>query len=100
MGDLVRTLTALPVVPPKPPEGEPCNGCGHCCVAEQCDIGRFFIPADEGEVYGGGSFACGLVVTPGEFGLPDGAPDLVSEALGIGRGCDDDSEAGPWMGAD
>ncbi|MEY4766990.1 MAG: hypothetical protein RI907_3663 [Pseudomonadota bacterium] len=25
--------------PPKPPEGQPCNGCGLCCLAEPCPIG-------------------------------------------------------------
>lgn len=25
--------------PPKPPAGQPCNGCGLCCLAEPCPIG-------------------------------------------------------------
>lgn len=25
--------------PPKPQEGQPCNGCGVCCLAEPCPLG-------------------------------------------------------------
>lgn len=28
-----------PDAPPKPPEGQPCNGCGVCCLAEPCPVG-------------------------------------------------------------
>lgn len=28
-----------PLAPPKPHEGEPCNGCGVCCLAEPCPLG-------------------------------------------------------------
>lgn len=28
-----------PEAPAKPPVGQPCNGCGVCCLAEPCPIG-------------------------------------------------------------
>jgi len=28
-----------PEAPPKPPLGQPCNGCGLCCLAEPCPLG-------------------------------------------------------------
>ncbi|WP_298013442.1 hypothetical protein [uncultured Aquabacterium sp.] len=28
-----------PEAPPKPAEGQPCNGCGVCCLAEPCPVG-------------------------------------------------------------
>ena len=30
-----------PAAPPKPPEGQPCNGCGGCCLSEPCPLGRW-----------------------------------------------------------
>lgn len=29
-----------PTAPPQPAEGAPCNGCGVCCLAEPCPLGR------------------------------------------------------------
>lgn len=29
-----------PEAPPKPALGAPCNGCGLCCLAEPCPLGR------------------------------------------------------------
>ena len=29
-----------PAAPPQPAEGAPCNGCGVCCLAEPCPLGR------------------------------------------------------------
>ena len=28
-----------PEAPAKPPEGQPCNGCGVCCLSEPCPLG-------------------------------------------------------------
>jgi hypothetical protein len=28
-----------PEAPPKPATGQPCNGCGVCCLAEPCPVG-------------------------------------------------------------
>lgn len=29
-----------PEAPPKPAPGQPCNGCGVCCLVEPCPLGR------------------------------------------------------------
>jgi hypothetical protein len=54
-------LTRTTDAPAKPPEGEPCNGCGYCCDQQPCQIAE--------EV----------------FGEDVAAP---CPALGTGRGCD------------
>ncbi|HEJ2342222.1 TPA: hypothetical protein ACWLUJ_005739 [Pseudomonas aeruginosa] len=102
------------VVLDKPVEGDPCNGCGLCCVAQVCDLGlalgddRNCRALIQNEDF---TFSCGLVVDPYRF-LADKdleawlAIDRVSggnageealkqmnaEALGAGRGCDADDE--------
>jgi hypothetical protein len=52
----------------KPPYGQPCNGCGQCCMNELCPLGNAVFkrwdgpcPALESE---GERYACGLVKHP------------------------------------
>ena len=83
--------------PPKPLYGQPCNGCGLCCLMEQCPISvevfgpSALCPALE-ELPAGG-FTCGLVARPRHY-LPGPveAADLMGETfavmLGAGTGCD------------
>lgn len=102
------------VVLDKPAEGDPCNGCGLCCVAQVCDLGlalgddRNCRALIQNEDF---TFSCGLVVDPyrylaekdleawltidrvsggnvGEKALKQ----MNAEALGAGRGCDADDE--------
>jgi hypothetical protein len=40
----VQTLTLHADAPPKPVQGEPCNGCGICCAAERCPVAWLFLP--------------------------------------------------------
>ncbi|MDP4027071.1 hypothetical protein Q8W71_31260 [Methylobacterium sp. NEAU 140] len=86
-------------LPPKPPVGAACNGCGFCCAAEPCGIAREYIGAGaEGPCpaleFEAGRFWCGMVRRPGHYlGLPHDWADAaigatVAEALGAGRGCD------------
>ena len=105
-------LTRTTDAPVKPAFAATCNGCGHCCERQVCDIGcRTFdlapcqapCPALEYEA-ADGRFYCGLVRRPSHYIVPD-KPDfaqadsvvapLVSKALGVGNGCGapDDTEA-------
>lgn len=95
----------------KPPYGQPCNSCGHCCRAQLCPLGAQLFghwsgpcPALESAASG---FGCGLVSEPRKYAptraaihgvgaLRDGALILI----GAGHGCDallagetDDEEA-------
>lgn len=99
----------------KPVYGQPCNGCGICCIAKVCELGvtlgddqncKALVRGSEGGFY------CGMVADPyrymdevdlstwksidaldggeaGELALKA----LHAEALGAGKGCDSDDEA-------
>lgn len=73
--------------PPKAAYGSPCNGCGMCCAAEVCAIGKLAFPEAEAPcpamVFEDNRFYCGIVLAEQAAGL---AP-AVYEALGIGKGC-------------
>ena len=83
---------------PKPPQGEPCNGCGGCCATARCALGA--------KVFGPGPrcpalepqlprWVCGLVVNPFKY-VPLLAAmhgsKVVGEAasyiIGVNVGCD------------
>lgn len=34
-----QVIWVRPDAPPKPAQGEPCNGCGVCCLSEPCPVG-------------------------------------------------------------
>lgn len=96
----------------KPREGNPCNGCGICCIARVCELGLAL--GDDQNCRAllrnqNGSFTCGLVQDPysyldseslrpwllldeleggnaGELALKE----MNATALGAGRGCDAD----------
>lgn len=93
-------------VPRKPTEGDPCNGCGVCCVAIPCPTARdmgvatFYGPCPALEWENGRSW-CGLVRHPSRYiveamDLGPKAPffdaimgPMFAEALGgTGGGCD------------
>lgn len=75
--------------PEKPRFGSPCNGCGFCCAAEQCDIsvqvfGAVGAPCPAMQ-FEAGRFYCGVLREAPAIVQP-----LIAYALGIGRGCDAD----------
>jgi hypothetical protein len=89
---------------PKPRKGEPCNGCGLCCLVQPCELAVEYLsapadrpcPALERE---GGRFWCGLVRAPVRY-LADLEPwqgRMMARGfallLGVGRGCDAEDDA-------
>src|SRR5262245_19559041 len=89
-----------PAAPAKPPENEPCNGCGVCCASEPCPLGVLvsrrrhgacdaLVWLDEDKVY-----RCGLIERPERHlfvGLHWLAPALRRIAyryISAGSGCD------------
>lgn len=86
----------------KPLYGDPCNGCGLCCIAQQCPIseGLFgkqdICPAIErGD---GKALVCGMVANPANYmtSVPDWGHQPLAAAfallLGAGSGCDGTTE--------
>ena len=80
---------------PKPLWGDPCNGCGLCCLMSQCPLSvalfgqRTRCPALIEQ--GGGKYGCGLSNTSAYFQTEDREEPLkeaVSLAIGSGFGCD------------
>ena len=86
--------------PAKPPEGEPCNGCGVCCAAEPCPVGMLASRRRRGRcralAWSGdaGRYVCTLVTAPARH-LPRGLRWLAPLAgryarrlISAGSGCD------------
>jgi hypothetical protein len=100
-------LTRTTDAPAKPPEGEPCNGCGYCCDQQPCQIAEEVFgedvaapcPALEYEA-AERRYYCGLVRRVSHYVAPalDGtaaaaavnrkAGARFAKMLGTGRGCD------------
>lgn len=80
----------------KPKHGQPCNGCGLCCVREQCAVSvaifgeMSLCPAIEQD---GPRLTCGLINRPSVYtGSVEPMSSILSETfsllLGSGGGCD------------
>lgn len=93
--------------PTKPLYGQPCNGCGLCCVMQQCPVSaqlfgpKELCPALEAV---GEAYTCGLIASPSRyFDAPEWGAALVGEAIGMilgaGTGCDavaNDADQALW----
>ncbi len=91
------TAADLDRIPPKPREGEACNGCGPCCAVELCSLAIDIVGATEPPCpvleFADGRFWCGAARSPSRyFDLPAFSDrfmrPLVHRALSIGEGCD------------
>ncbi len=90
-----RIIEIHPAAPPKPLEGQPCNGCGVCCLAEPCPLGVLLSRRLRGACvalrWEGERYVCGaLGAKPG--GLRG---RLVRRWIAAGQGCDCSLEPQP-----
>lgn len=91
-----------PEAPAKPAWGQPCNGCGVCCLAEPCPVGMLVSRRRRGACAAlrwsdeERRYRCGLVT--GEHGCwPRFVRVLARRWIAAGIGCDArmDAEPGP-----
>lgn len=68
---LVSSLAMSALIPvqtlDKPAFQSPCNGCGHCCIQEVCELGRELgddVHCKALTAFPDGSFSCGLIIDP------------------------------------
>jgi hypothetical protein len=97
---MIQTLQLHADAPPKPAEGESCNGCGMCCAAEKCPVAWLFLPRGRGSCaaleWNGGvrRYRCGMIVHPASYirWLPrnweDRAGSWFAYRIAAGSGCD------------
>lgn len=87
----------------KPNYGQPCNGCGKCCMDTVCPLGQFLFEQEEGPCpaleWADDKWRCGIILDPRKF-----APVRVARygvdkmraallyLLGPGLGCDAELE--------
>ncbi|HEY9108389.1 MAG TPA: hypothetical protein VIN58_17060 [Roseateles sp.] len=89
-----RVIQIHPDAPPKPAVGQPCNGCGVCCLAEPCPLGvvlsRRFKGACVALQWDGARYLCGALTAQ-----PNGVRGwLVRRWISSGSGCDCSLEVG------
>jgi hypothetical protein len=84
----------MPDRPIKPVYGAPCNGCGLCCIVEQCPISVDLFgqrPRCPALIDEGGPYSCGLISRPRDYFVDELASycrDRIAIILGAGEGCD------------
>ena len=92
-----RVIHLQPSAPAKPEPGLPCNGCGVCCAAEPCPLGRLLSRRSEGACVAlgwqpaEGRYRCGVLAEPGRWlrWLPAAAGRaLAARWIAAGGGCD------------
>lgn len=86
---------------PKPAEGQPCNGCGLCCIRQVCEVGFMVFGKNQAAPCPGllrrdGRYWCKVVLTERQHAMPP----LAEAMLGIGDGCDTLDEVPPLTPAE
>lgn len=97
-----RVILLHALAPPKPAPGQPCNGCGVCCMAEPCPMGQWLSRRRHGQCRaltwddGAHRYRCGALADPAHW-LPwlpaSWAVTLARRWIAAGQGCDSDYEA-------
>jgi hypothetical protein len=90
--------------PPKPKLGHPCNGCGLCCAAETCPVGRVIFLRKAGPCpalvwdQSSSRYWCGMVSAPDRYltWLPKSwaksASPLFARWISADMACDSNAE--------
>lgn len=79
----------MQILPDKPKYREPCNGCGQCCAAQLCEVGKMLFREDELPCpalkmsLDGTRTVCALVATE----IANDMLPILQASLGIGLGC-------------
>ena len=86
----------------KPAFGDSCNGCGHCCKTQACEMSLSLLKSNKAPCIAleeeGGRYWCGLIRNPQKYmEIPQGLAKSIISAfvtmrVHIGDGCDDNSE--------
>jgi hypothetical protein len=91
----VRWIKVAAQAPAKPGVGEPCNGCGLCCLAEPCPLGMLLTLRRRGRcrmlVWSGAEqrYRCGVLARAGRL------KPLAARWIAAGAGCDATIEPAP-----
>nr|WP_316638587.1 hypothetical protein [uncultured Roseateles sp.] len=95
-----RIIHIRTAAPAKPELGEPCNGCGLCCLLEPCPVGILVSRRRQGACSAllwsdeQARYRCGMVVEPQQFlpWLPVWLQPLAARwarrLISAGKGCD------------
>ncbi|MDN3923005.1 hypothetical protein [Roseateles violae] len=93
-----RVILIQPEAPLKPAPGQPCNGCGVCCLAEPCPVGIVVSLRRHGACRAlrwsedDGRYVCGLLHGQGQGLAARLRARLVARWIAAGVGCDSELE--------
>jgi hypothetical protein len=106
-----QVIHIQPLAPPKPRGGEPCNGCGVCCLVAPCPLGMLISGRRHGACKllrwddGHKLYRCGVLLNPAPHGqgvlppwlgwLSRPLAMLAHRWIAAGSGCDSNLEVMP-----